>query len=49
MALPIRQQMTYWGVALAVLLVLMWYLGPVLLPFLVGAAIAYILDPLADR
>ncbi|MCK0166021.1 AI-2E family transporter [Jannaschia sp. S6380] len=49
MALPVRQQMIYWGVALAFFLVLLWYLGPVLLPFLVGGAIAYILDPLADR
>ncbi|CTQ50190.1 AI-2E family transporter [Jannaschia donghaensis] len=49
MALPVRQQMIYWGAAAAVVLVLLWYLGPVLLPFIVGAAIAYILDPLADR
>lgn len=49
MALPVRQQLMFWGVALAALLVLLWYLGPVLLPFIVGAAIAYILDPLADR
>ena len=49
MALPIRQQMTYWGLAAAVFLVMLWYLGPVLLPFIVGGAIAYILDPLADR
>ncbi|SDZ11212.1 Predicted PurR-regulated permease PerM [Jannaschia faecimaris] len=49
MALPVKQQMLYWGVAAAALLVLLWYLGPVLLPFVVGAAIAYILDPLADR
>lgn len=49
MALPVRQQITYWGIAAAVVLVLLWYLGPVLLPFIVGAAIAYILDPLADR
>ena len=49
MALPARQQVTYWGIAAAVFLVLLWYLAPVLLPFLVGGAIAYILDPLADR
>ena len=49
MALPVRQQVIYWGVAAAVFLVLLWYLGPVLLPFIVGGAIAYILDPLADR
>ena len=49
MALPARQQVTYWGIAAAVFLVLLWYLAPVILPFLVGGAIAYILDPLADR
>ncbi|MEM9795319.1 MAG: AI-2E family transporter [Pseudomonadota bacterium] len=49
MALPARQQVIYWGLAAAVFLVLLWYLGPVLLPFIVGGAIAYILDPLADR
>ncbi|MEM8848474.1 MAG: AI-2E family transporter [Pseudomonadota bacterium] len=49
MALPASKQVTYWGVAAAVFLVLLWYLGPVLLPFIVGGAIAYILDPLADR
>ena len=49
MALTARQQVTYWGIALALLLVVLWYLGPILLPFIVGAAIAYILDPIADR
>ena len=49
MALPIRDQMKYWGVAAAVFLVALWFLGNVLVPFLMGAAIAYFLDPLADR
>jgi predicted PurR-regulated permease PerM len=49
MALPARQQVIYWGLAAAVFLILLWYLGPILLPFVVGGAIAYILDPLADR
>ncbi|WP_298434013.1 AI-2E family transporter [uncultured Jannaschia sp.] len=49
MALPVRQQALYWGLATAVFLVILWYLGPILLPFIVGGAIAYILDPLADR
>ncbi|CTQ32364.1 AI-2E family transporter [Jannaschia rubra] len=49
MALSRRQQVIYWGLAAALFLVLLWYLGPVLLPFIVGGAIAYILDPLADR
>ena len=49
MALPVRQQLTYWGIAAAVFLVVLWSLGNVLLPFILGAAIAYFLDPLADR
>jgi predicted PurR-regulated permease PerM len=49
MALPVRDQLKYWGVAAALLFVLLWFLGDVLLPFVVGGAIAYFLDPLADR
>lgn len=49
MALPVRQQVTYWGVASAFFLIALWYLGDVLLPFIVGGAMAYGLDPLADR
>ena len=49
MALPVRDQLTYWGIALAVFLLCLWYLGNVLLPFVLGAGIAYLLDPLADR
>jgi predicted PurR-regulated permease PerM len=49
MALPIGQQAKYWGLALAVLFVLLYSLGSVILPFVVGSAIAYFLDPVADR
>jgi predicted PurR-regulated permease PerM len=49
MALPVREQITYWGVAAAVLCVVLWVLGDVLLPFILGGAIAYFLDPVADR
>lgn len=49
MALPARAQVTYWGIAAAVFLVVLWYLGDVMLPFVLGAAIAYFLDPVADR
>ena len=49
MALPIRDQMKYWGVAFGVILVILWFMGDVLLPFVVGSAIAYFLDPVADR
>ncbi len=49
MALPVRQQLLTWGIATAVFLLLLYVLGDVLLPFLVGGAIAYFLDPVADR
>jgi predicted PurR-regulated permease PerM len=49
MGLPIRDQMKYWGVAGAIFLVFLWFTGNVLLPFLIGAAIAYFLDPVSDR
>ena len=49
MALPVRDQLRYWGVAAAVFILLLWLLGDVLLPFVIGGAIAYFLDPLADR
>ena len=35
--------------ALAGLLVLLYFLGPVLMPFVVSAALAYLADPLVDR
>ena len=49
MALPIRDQLKYWGVAAAFFLIVLWFMGDVLLPFLLGGAIAYFLDPVADR
>ena len=49
MALPIAQQAKYWGIAGLVFLVLLYLMGNVLVPFLVGGAIAYFLDPVADR
>jgi predicted PurR-regulated permease PerM len=49
MALPVRQQAKYWGIAAVVFFVMLWGLGTVILPFLVGGAIAYFLDPVADR
>ncbi|MEM8981079.1 MAG: AI-2E family transporter [Pseudomonadota bacterium] len=48
MALPIEHQARYWGIATAIFLGLLWALGDVLLPFILGGAIAYCLDPVAD-
>lgn len=49
MGLPVRDQLKYWGLAAAIFFVLLWVLGDVILPFLLGGAIAYFLDPVADR
>jgi|TARA_R110000787_G_scaffold11003_11_gene36835 predicted PurR-regulated permease PerM len=49
MALPNKDHMKYWGIAGAVVLVILWFTGDILLPFIIGAAIAYFLDPVADR
>ena len=49
MALPVQDQLKYWGIAAAVFCVVLYALGDVLLPFVLGGAIAYFLDPVADR
>lgn len=49
MALPTSYQVRYWGIAALVFFLVIWALGDVLLPFIVGGAIAYFLDPVADR
>ncbi len=49
MGLPVQQQMKYWGIATAAFLLMLWYLGDVMMPFILGGAVAYFLDPVADR
>ncbi|HEU0222650.1 MAG TPA: AI-2E family transporter [Paracoccaceae bacterium] len=49
MGLSTGEQARWWGLGLLLLLAFLWLLGQALLPFLVGAAIAYLLDPVADR
>ncbi|MFU8882405.1 MAG: AI-2E family transporter [Rhodobacterales bacterium] len=49
MALPVKDQIRYWGIATAAFLGILWLLGDVILPFVLGGAIAYFLDPIADR
>lgn len=48
MALPASQQVKIWSIAIAVFLFVMWILGDVILPFVLGGAVAYMLDPAAD-
>ena len=48
MAASMGQQARIWGLATAVFLILLWLLGDVLLPFILGGALSYLLDPLAE-
>lgn len=49
MAISTKRQLQFWGIGLVLFALFMWLLGATLLPFIAGAAIAYLLDPLADR
>jgi len=49
MSLPVRDQAKYWGVAAAAFFAVLYLLGDVILPFVLGGAVAYCLDPVADR
>ena len=46
--MTVREQMRYWGIGFAIFVVLLWALADALLPFILGAAIAYFTDPIAD-
>ncbi|WP_411836834.1 AI-2E family transporter [Paracoccus sp. ME4] len=49
MHIPIRKQVMWWGIAALTMAILLWLLGQAVLPFILGAGVAYLLDPLADR
>ncbi len=49
MALPVKTQMIAWSLIFGVLILMLWMLGNVVLPFVIGAGLAYFLDPVADR
>ncbi|TRD16673.1 AI-2E family transporter [Palleronia caenipelagi] len=49
MSVPVKQQVLYWSIAALVFILLLMWLGNVITPFILGAAIAYLLDPIADR
>ena len=49
MALSPEMQLRYWALAALALALVLWALGPALLPFVTGAAIAYFLNPLVMR
>src|SRR6202171_910858 len=45
----IERHIVFWIAALAAFAGLLWLLSPILLPFVLGMALAYVLDPLANR
>ena len=44
-----ERQLMFWLAALAVFVLMLWLLSEILLPFVAGAAIAYLLTPITDR
>lgn len=49
MNLSAGKQALIWGTVALVFVLVLWGLGDVLMPFLLGMGIAYLLDPVADR
>ncbi len=47
--MTLRRQVQFWLVSLAVLCVFLYVFSGVLLPFVAGMAVAYLLDPVCDR
>jgi len=47
--MTIRRPVAFWIAALATLIALVWLLHDILLPFVAGMVLAYLLDPLASR
>jgi predicted PurR-regulated permease PerM len=45
----LQRQVAFWLAVLVVFVLLLWLLSDILLPFVAGAAIAYLLAPLTDR
>lgn len=47
--MSLERQVTFWVVALAVFVAVLWLLSDILLPFAAGMVLAYLLDPVARR
>lgn len=47
--MSLRRQVQFWLATFLAFLAFVWLLGDVLLPFVSGMALAYLLDPVADR
>ena len=46
--MTLQRQVIFWTAALAVVILALWLLGDILLPFIAGLVLAYFLDPVAD-
>src|SRR5436190_15764130 len=46
--MTLQRQLVFWTAALAVVILALWLLGDIMLPFLAGLVLAYFLDPVAD-
>ena len=49
MALSVKAQLLWWGIAIVVAITSLLFLSEALTPFLTGLALAYLLDPIVDR
>jgi predicted PurR-regulated permease PerM len=47
--LTLQQQAALWGLAFVGLAAVLYFLSPILAPFVAGTALGYLLDPVADR
>lgn len=47
--IPLRSQVYFWLGALAIVVLALWLLAEILLPFVAGLAIAFLLTPVTDR
>lgn len=47
--LSLERQLVLWSFALLLLAIILYFLSPVLAPFVAGTALGYLLDPVADR
>jgi len=49
MAMSPQREIGVWGIVFLAVILILWSLNEILLPFLLGMALAYLLDPIADR
>lgn len=47
--MTLQRQISFWLLALAGFILFLYVFSPILLPFVAGMALAYLLDPIADR